>query len=241
MLLVFVGALLGGLVNGLTGFGTAITALPIWLPVLPPVLVAPLASACSVVGQVQTLPAIWHAIDLRRLWPFVVGGVIGVPLGVRLLPLIDAATFKFAVGVLLVVSCGFLLIHRSRKAWAHGGRVADFAVGLLGGVLGGLAGLSGILPTLWAELRGWEKDARRAVFQGYNLAILLFALASQGIAGLLTPELGRLLLLALPGTIVGAWVGRRIYGRLDTARFSVVVLALLLAGGAVLVVTSHGW
>ncbi len=236
--LVFVGALLGGLVNGLTGFGTGMTALPIWLAVLRPVLASPLVIACSVAGQLQTLPAIWHAIDFRRLWPFVVGGLIGVPLGVRLLPLIDARSFKAAVGLLLVASCGFLLAHRSRAKWLRGGRAADSGVGLLGGILGGLAGLSGILPTLWAELRGWEKDARRAVFQGYNLAILLFALASQGFAGLLTAQFGRLLLLALPGTIVGAWIGRRIYGRLDTARFSVVVLALLLAGGVLLVVTS---
>jgi uncharacterized protein len=236
-LLVFAGALLGGLVNGLTGFGTGMSALPIWIYVLPPVLAAPLVVVCSVVGQLQTLPAIWHAIDFRRLWPFVVGGVLGVPLGTLLLPRIDAATFKAAIGVLLVASCGVLLANRARAAWTRGGRAADSGVGFLGGILGGLAGLSGPLPTLWAELRGWDKDTRRAVFQGYNLPILALALLSQGAAGLLTAELGWLVLLALPGTMLGAWIGRRIYARLDTRRFSKVVLALLLVAGIVLVAT----
>ena len=59
-------------------------------------------------------------------------------------------------------------------------------MGFAGGILGGLAGMSGTLPTLWAELRGWEKDARRGVFQGYNLSILLFAIASQAAAGRLS-------------------------------------------------------
>ena len=236
--LVLAGSLSGGLVNGLTGFGTGMTALPIWVQVLPPLLASPLTVACSVAGQLQTLPAIWHAIDFRRLGPFVVGGILGVPLGVLLLPHVDAGAFKVELGILLIASCTFLLAKRSRIPWAGGGAAADSAIGLAGGILGGLAGLSGILPTLWAELRGWEKDARRAVFQGYNLSILAFALMSQGTAGILTAELGRLLLIALPGTIVGAWIGRRIYGRLDTERFSKLVLALLIAGGAGLVATT---
>ncbi|HUJ00941.1 MAG TPA: sulfite exporter TauE/SafE family protein [Usitatibacter sp.] len=229
--LVFCGAFAGGLVNGVTGFGTGLTALPIWVNVLPPLLASPLTVICSVVGQVQTLPAIWHAIDPRRLAPFVLGGLLGVPLGVALLPHVEPIAFKMAVGILLVASCTFLLLKPTHAPWTHGGAAADSAIGIAGGILGGLAGLSGLLPTLWAELRGWEKDARRAVFQGYNLSILAFALVSQATRGFLTPELGRLLLFALPGTIAGAWMGRSVYRRLDTRVFSKLVLALLLAGG----------
>jgi uncharacterized membrane protein YfcA len=237
-LLVVAGALVGGFVNGLTGFGTAMTALPIWLGVLAPVLAAPLAIVCSIVGQLQTLPAIWHAMDWRRLWPFVAGGLLGVPAGTLLLPLVSPPVFKTAVGLLLVSACGFLLASGARTAWAGGGRLADGVVGLLGGVLGGLAGLSGMLPTLWAELRGWGKDARRAVFQGFNVTILLFALASHAVAGtLITAELGRLLLFALPATMLGAWLGRRLYTRLDARRFGKAVLVLLLIAGIGLIVS----
>lgn len=238
--LVVTGAFLGGFVNGLTGFGTGMTALPFWVHALAPPLAAPLVAACSIVAQVQTLPAIWRAIDLRRLLPFVAGGLAGVPLGVLLLPRVDAAAFKVTVGGVLVVTCAFLLFHRKRGAWKRGGRVADAGVGFAGGILGGLAGLSGLPPTLWAELRGWEKDARRAVFQGFNLTILAIALAFQGTAGFLTRDFGRILLVALPATIVGAWLGRRLYGRLDTRRFSRVVLGLLLVGGCVLIVGVGG-
>jgi uncharacterized membrane protein YfcA len=236
--LVFLGAFAGGLVNGLTGFGTGMTALPIWVHVLPPVLAAPLTVACSVWGQLQTLPAIRHAIDPKRLAPFVAGGLLGVPLGVALLPRVDAHAFRLFVGVMLMVTCTVLLAMRGRLAWSRGGRLADGVVGLAGGVLGGLAGLSGVVPTLWAELRGWEKDQRRAVFQGFNLTILAFALASQAGAGLIDSSLGLLLIVALPGTTLGAWIGRRIYTRLDTRRFSRVVLVLLLAAGAGTIVTS---
>ena len=238
--LVVLGALASGFVNGLTGMGTGMTALPFWAHVLTPTLASPLVVACSIVGQLQTFPAIWHAIDFRRLLPFVAGGLLGVPFGVLLLPMIDAATFRTAVGTLLIVVCAFLLMHQGRRALTFGGRIADAFVGLVGGVLGGLSGLSGILPTVWTELRRWEKDARRAVLQGFNLSILIFAIVSQAVSGLLTVELGKLFLLAVPGTILGAWVGRRLYGRLDTARFSRVVLVLLIIGGASLIVKGAG-
>src|SRR6185436_8529664 len=110
---------------------------------------------CSLVGQVQTLPAIWHAMDFRRLLPFVAGGIPGIPVGVLLLPHVPVIAFKAGLGVLLVATCVFLLANRSRAEVRWGARAADFVIGFVGGVLGGLAGLSGIVPTIWAELRGW--------------------------------------------------------------------------------------
>ena len=73
--------------------------------------------------------------------------------------------------------------------------------------LGGLAGLSGALPTIWASLRGWTKDERRGVFQVYNLTVLSGALVWHAASGLLTAEVVRMSMLALPGTVIGAWLG----------------------------------
>jgi uncharacterized membrane protein YfcA len=144
--------------------------------------------------------------------------------------------FKLAVGVLLVVYCSFTLAGRIRLRVHGGGRIADALIGLGGGVMGGLAGISGPFPTIWSGLRGWEKDARRAVLQAFNTSILGFALVAQAFTGLLTAQLWQLVLIALPGTILGSWIGRRLYVVLDSAKFEKVVLLLLLVSGAVLLV-----
>jgi uncharacterized membrane protein YfcA len=229
--LILAGAFAGGFVSGLTGFGTGLTALPFWLAAVTPRYASPLVVVCSLVAQLQTLPAIWRSIDFTRVRPFVIGGLAGVPFGTLLLPYVPVGAFKAGVGLLLILYCGFLLIGQLRFELKWGGRIADGAVGLGGGVLGGLAGLSGPLPTVWAGLRGWGKDARRGVFQTYNLSILLFALVSHSVAGLMTAELGRIALLALPGTMAGAWLGRRLYARLSDRRFDNVILILLLVSG----------
>ena len=237
-LLILAGAFAGGLVSGLTGFGTALVTLPVWLHVLPPLLAAPLVLVCSVVAQLQTLPAIWHAVDLRRLAPFLAGGALGVPVGAWLLPHVSPAAFRLGLGVVLVVLCGVLLAGRAPVRVSRGGRLADGLVGLGGGLLGGVAGLSGPLPTLWASVRGWGRDERRAVFQGFNFCVLAFALIAQTLAGYLTAPLGWLVLTALPGTVAGAWIGRRLYGRLDADRFQRVVLAVLLLAGVAMIASS---
>jgi uncharacterized membrane protein YfcA len=43
-----------------------------------------------------------------------------------------------------------------------------------------------------------------------------------------------LFLIGLPWVLVGTWLGLRLYGRLDDARFRQAVLILLLLSGAVL-------
>lgn len=237
-LLVLAGAFAGGFVSGLTGFGTGLTALPIWLLGVTPVLAAPLVVVCSLIAQFQTLPSIWQAIDLRRCAPFIAGGLLGVPIGAFLLPYVSLQTFKLAVGALLIAYCGYTLAGRRRFQVRRGGRAADALVGFGGGILGGLAGLSGPLPTIWAGLRGWDKDARRAVFQAFNTSILGFALISQAAAGLMTLELGHLVVYALPGTLLGAWLGRRVYGVLDNAKFETAVLSLLMLSGFMLLVSA---
>ena len=131
-----------------------------------------------------------------------------------------------------------MLLGRSPLIVSWGGRYADGVVGLGGGILGGLAGLSGPLPTIWASMRGWGKDEKRSVFQTFNLSILLFAAASQAFGGIITVEVGRLTMVALPGTLLGAWMGRKTYDKLGDDRFNQIVLVLLLLSGISIIVTS---
>lgn len=232
------GAAMGGFVSGLAGFGTGLTALALWLMVVDPLVAAPMVVLCSIIAQVQTLPAIWHAIDWRRVTPFIIGGLVGVPAGTMILPLVSVGGFKLFIACMLILYCGFMLLQKSAPKITWGGGLANGIVGMGGGILGGLAGLSGPLPTIWATLRGWTKEEKRSVFQAFNLAILLLAATTQTLGGFMTMEVAKFTLIAFPGTVLGAWIGRKIYARLDDDRFSRVILILLMFSGASLLVTT---
>ncbi len=239
IVLVFAGAFAGGTVNGLTGFGTALTVLGIWLYAMPPTVASTLAIVCSVASQVQTLPMIWRTIHWRRVWTFVIPGVLGVPIGTVLLPHIDPRLFKIGVGVFLVAYTTYVQTRRveSKRAW--GGQAADGVVGFAGGILGGLAGLSGVFPVVWTDLRGWTKEQRRGIIQTFNMAILSLALVTHAAAGLLTRDVAIAAVVALPGTVGGVWVGAFIYRRLHDRSYQRIIMVLLLFAGLALIWASR--
>jgi uncharacterized membrane protein YfcA len=238
--LLLFGALAGGFVSGLAGFGTALMALSIWLYVLPPSLAVPLVLICSVIAQASTLPSMWRSFDLSLVWPFLIGGLAGVPLGAMLIASADPNVFKLSVGVLLLIFPTALYLNRKPLAFAFGGRIADGAIGFAGGILGGLAGLSGPLPILWANIRGWDKHQRRGIFQLFNFTVLATALIVQTASGLVETKVAWLALIAFPGTLIGAWLGARVYHALSDRHFGDIVLGLLFLSGVGLVWNSIG-
>jgi hypothetical protein len=139
------------------------------------------------------------------------------------------------LGLFLVVCCpAMLLAHRVPRLHA-GGRWADGTVGLLGGVMGGIGGFSGVLPSLWITLRGWDKDLQRSVIQNFSLVTLSATLASYVLTGLATPDMWPKLAVVVPALLLPSLIGARIYHGLSPAAFRRVVLVLLTGAGAAMV------
>ena len=116
-------------------------------------------------------------------------------------------------------------------------RRADGCIGLGGGFLGGFAGLSGPLPLIWLQLtdRNATADAHRAIYQPFNLVILAVASIGMAIAGQVTADVLLIAAFCLPATLIGSWIGARLYKRISGERFRRLVLGLLLLSGAMLI------
>ena len=230
-LIVGFGAALAGFVQGLSGFAFGLVAMSVWAWVIDPTLAAVLAVSGALTGQVVAAVSVRRGFDLARLAPFVLGGLAGIPLGVALLPRLDMDWFKAILGTLLVIWCPAMLFSRKLPRIAFGGRIADAAVGLGGGVLGGLGGFTGTLPTLWCTLRGYERDVQRAVIQNFNLSMLFVTLLIYAASGLLTTATLPMLAVVLPAMLLPTVLGTRVYAGISEAGFRRIVLGLLTASG----------
>ena len=111
--------------SGLAGFGTALMALGIWLYVLPPALAVPLVLICSVSRADFDVAVDVAGSRFQLAWPFVVGGLAGMPLGTLLVSRADPQIFKLSVGVMLLAFPTALYFVRSPMAFRFGGRAAD--------------------------------------------------------------------------------------------------------------------
>lgn len=235
---VALGAALAGFVQGLAGFGFGLAAMSVWAWVLDPQLAAALAVFGALSGQIIAACTVRRGFAIARLWPFVAGGLAGVPLGTAILPHIDAHLFKAILGALLVAWCPAMLFVSRLPRIRSGGRLADAAVGLAGGIMGGLGGFTGVLPTLWCTLRGFDKDAQRSVIQNFNLAMLATTMAAYLAHGIVTRPMVPLLAIVLPAMLLPALLGTRVYKGISEAGFRRVVLGLLTASGVALLVSA---
>ncbi len=228
-------AFLGAVTTGVAGFAMGLVVSGIWLHILPPVQTVTLMVSYSVLLQGYGVWKLRHALDWRRVAPFIVGGAIGVPIGAVLLAHTNPAHLRTAVGVVLLLYSIYYLARPALEP-LEGGVPADIGIGFLNGLLGGLTGLVGIVVVIWCQLRGWQKDAQRTVFQPVIITTSAMTAVSLGASGAFTADTVKLFLLGLPMLLAGTWVGMRLYGRLDEAGFRRVVLVLLLLSGIFLVV-----
>jgi len=231
MALLILGAVLGGLVNGLSGFGYAIVALGVWLLVLPPSVAGPLVILSIIGSNLQAMPRIWPHINLRRTAPFVGGGVVGVPVGVALLSVISVMAFKVTVAISILLFLVAMLVLGPRVKLPATAERFNIAIGLLGGLAGGLAGMAGVAPTIWATLLRWDKPTKRGVFQSFNLTMAVLSFFTLLWVGFITLDLFKLALVAVPVSMASAWVGVRIFERLGEAQFQGLLMGILGASG----------
>jgi uncharacterized membrane protein YfcA len=236
--LVVAGALVAGFLNGLSGTGYALASLGFWLHAMPPATAAPLVALCSVIGHIQSLPRIWHGVVWQRLWPFLAAGLLGVPVGTLLLDEVRVQPLKVGVGLLLIFYSAWMGLVRRPPIVTGGGRLADAAIGFTGGVMGGMASLSGPAPVIWAQLRGWNMHEQRGVNQPFNMAVLALAVVTSTIAGFLDARFLVFVVIAVPTTLIGARIGLSLYGKVDDRQFRTIVLSLLGVSGATLIASS---
>jgi uncharacterized membrane protein YfcA len=219
------------LVAGLSGFAFGLIAAAAWLHILPPADTAALIVGFGLLVQGIAVWKLRHALDWQRLWPFVLGAVAGVPLGVATLALADPARVRTGVGVFLIAYSAYSLARPALGPVKHGGAPLDAGVGFLNGALGGLTGLAGILVVIWCGLRGWPRDVQRGVFQPAGVATFAMTALWLGASGTVGAKSALLFLMGLPALLAGTWLGLKSYGRIDEAGFRRIVLWLLLASG----------
>ena len=238
LLLLALGAAVAGFVQGLSGFAFGMVAMSIWVWGVEPRVAAVMAVFGGLSGQLLQAFTVRRGLRLAALLPFLAGAVVGVPLGVALLPHLNTDLFKLVLGMILIVCCPAMLLAHRLPRLAFGGRIGDGVAGAVGGLMGGLGGFPGVVPTLWCTLRGFDKDLQRNVVQNFNLAALAATFAVYVASGAVTRDLLPRMAVVLPTLIVPSLLGARVYVGLSELAFRRVVLTLLTAAGVAMVVAA---
>jgi uncharacterized protein len=235
LVLFAVAAFAGGFVSGFSGFAMGLVVSGVWLHIITPVQTAALIAGYGLLTQGYGILKLREKLSWQAIWPLTLGTTIGIPIGVLMLSHLNPVYLRFGVGVLLVLYTIYGLARPAFKS-IRIGAAADIGIGFANGLVGGLTGLGGVVSTISCQLRGWSKDAQRAVFQPVLFAAFVIICIAMGATGAFTPETLKLYGLGLPFMLAGIWSGFRLYGKIDDETFRKAVLLLLLLAGLSLIV-----
>src|ERR1700682_5012282 len=114
----------GALVAGLSGFAFGLVAASIWLYILTPLQTATLIIAFGLIVQGYSVWKLRHALEWKRLWPFLIGAAVGVPVGVTILTWANPVHVRVGIGVFLILYSLYALFRPAMNPIMAGGASA---------------------------------------------------------------------------------------------------------------------
>lgn len=220
---------LGVFTQSLTGFGVALVTMAL-LPDLVGIKIAsPLVALVSVTIEFVLLARYHQTIDLHPVLRVTGASLLGVPLGIASVRLLDE---NLVLGMLGLVVAGYALYALSgvrlpelkHPAW-------PYLSGLLGGFLGGAYNTSGPPVIIYGNCARWEPAQFKSNLQGYFLVSSLVVLGGHFLSRNLTTEVWQIYLRLLPVIVVGLVGGLLLDGRVSPEGFRKLVLVVLVVMG----------
>ncbi len=230
---------LAGIVKGVTGMGLPTVAMGLLGTMMPPVTAAAMLIVPSFVSNVWLLasgPS--FAALVRRLWPMMLGIVLGTLAGSSILAGGQTRWTLAGLGAALVVYAGFALSDRQVSVPSRQEKWLSPLVGLTTGAVTGGTGVFVIPAVPYLQALGLSKDD---LIQGLGLSFTVSTVAlavGLGWRGAFQLEGLAMSSLALAPALLGMWLGQGIRRKVSPETFRRWFLVYLLLLGTELVLKS---
>lgn len=231
-------AFLSAFAQGITGFGSALVAMPLLALFLELHAAAALVALLSLAVNVALLLPVRRELPWRAVALLLAGSTAGIPAGVLFLSGADPRLARAGLGAALVLTSAALLAGRRLRVAPGPG--AALAAGALAGLLGGAFNVNGPVAVLYAAARGWDKRLTHAALQLYFFASGLAIVALHGAAGITSRGVLAAAALALPFLAAGSLAGWSVHRRVSEERFRAFLLLALLVAGIAMIATAAG-
>jgi uncharacterized membrane protein YfcA len=217
-------------VGTVTGFGTSTIMVPALLFCYPMPQVLLLVGIVHLAGNLWRMLFFpsglrWHVL----LW-FGVPSVLAGYLGATLTTAVDETLLQRILGAVLLLYAVFLYFHASWKIPAS--TPTAVAGGLASGFMAGMFGVGGAVRA--AFLRAFELPKEAYIFTAAAIATVtdstrLITYTLEQIN--LPPLLWYGMIVFLPLSLLGSWIGKHVVNRLSESAFRMVVTAFLALAG----------
>jgi uncharacterized protein len=205
-------AFIGGLVQGLTGFGLALVALPLMGLFIDIKIAIPLLLLLGLVINSTLISQLFKHFDYKKWILLFIFSLPGMPLGIYVLKYVDPKYLELLIGVVVICTSIFSMLNTSslkelNKFWIA---FAGFASGFLGGSIGA----TGPPIIIFTSLQPWDKEQIKTTMVSYfiltGLGILLFYIFNGLITKQILISFGYCVLPLISGVACGIYIFNRI-------------------------------
>lgn len=210
------------LLQGFTGFGFAIAAVPLISLFMPPAKALPYVLVLQALIGLIGLPGSLKVCRWRLLAWLGVGVMVGTPLGLGLITILSPAAGRLAIGGAVLFALVLILWGARLDSSPSGFTV--LATGVASGVMNGLAGMSG--PPAVALLVAAKVDPAQArgTLLIFVLGAALAALVPLAMTGGLSADMVAPQIVVLPALFAGWGLGASLFGRATPSQHRAVAL-----------------
>jgi uncharacterized membrane protein YfcA len=224
---------LAGFIQGLSGFGSVLLALPLLAVILDIKTVIPVAALYGLSIALVLLVQLREHLEWRKVWPLLLGAALGVPIGVFFLKKLDRDTIQYILGIILISYSLYSLFFRTLGSGI--GERWGYVFGFLAGCLGGALGASGPPVIVYTSLQSWSKDKIKVTLQGFFVIAGLMVIFGHAISGVTTAVVLRLFGISVPAMVLGTYVGSYFYGMIEEQWYRRMVFILLALLGTFMI------
>ena len=220
-------------VQALSGFGFSLFIVPFLAMLIGPRDTVVLANMMSIFFSALQAFTLRHSAERRTAGILMLGSIVGMPVGVAVLLLLDPTLLQVVIASMVIV---FTLVLMRGVALHSAGLAGDLGAGFISGVLNTSTSMSGPPVVLYLQgkkLPPLQFRATTATFFAVTSAIAVVLLLA---SGSFKPYLLAAFVIALPAIMVGQRVGNRFFSRIDHTSFRRMVYGILLLSGTMAVV-----
>jgi uncharacterized membrane protein YfcA len=227
-------AFLAGLIQGMTGFGIMMVALPLMVLFIDIKTAIPLIVLLGIVINALLIIQLARYFEKKKWLSLFLSSLPGIPIGIYMLKTVETRHLEILLGVVILFTATFTLISKDpqkelKKIWAY---VAGFIAGLLGGSIGA----PGPPVIIYTSLQPWAKQQIKATM------VAFFALGGTGIiafyffTGFITKEVLISFQYCILPLVLGVFTGIFLFNRINENGYRRLIHFLLFFLGTLMLV-----
>lgn len=225
--------LLAGFIQGVSGFGSALVAIPLLVYFIDIKEAVPLCILSSIFITTYLVYQLRSHLDKKKILPLCLGSIPGICIGATLLKTVPSSTIRLILGVLLALYATYSLLcspkpRKLNKMWGY-------LAGFMSGSIGAAFSAGGPPSIIYATLSDWDKHTIKATLTGFFFFNSLLVAAAHAVTGMTTVSVMYHLLIAAPAVLIGTALGSFCYSFFRRDVYLRIIFLFLIFMGLMMV------